>query len=310
MAFKEYIHLEKFGNTEVEGIELGVTYIFPKVDGTNASVWLGDETGTQRICAGSRTRQLELHSDNAGFYAWVTQQAEQGDTPLMEFFVRYPHLRLYGEWLVPHTFKGYREDAWRHFYVFDVYNDETEQYLPYDLYKTLLDEVGYTDYIPPLAIVKNPDYETFLKYVAQNFFLCPDGGDPGEGIVIKNYDYQNKFGRQCFAKVIRNEFKDMHNKVMGAPELNTGLMNEERIVQGAVTAHFVDKVLAKIRLDEGGFNSKSIPRLLNTVFYDLVREALWDALKEKEVNFGTVNFKTLKALTFRKVKELHPEIFS
>lgn len=310
MTFLEYTHLEKFGNTEVEGIELGVCYLFPKVDGTNASVYAVQENGYIAIRTGSRTRELTSESDNAGFCAWVYAQMEKADGPLFEFFVRYPKLRLYGEWLVPHTFKGYRQDAWRRFYVFDVFNDETGQYLSYDLYKTLLDEVGYTDYIPPLAVVKNPDYETFLKYVAQNFFLCPDGGQPGEGIVIKNYDYQNKFGRQAFAKVVRNEFKDLHNKVMGAPELNTGLMNEERIVARAITNHMVDKVLAKIRTVQGEFNSRDIPRLLDTCFYDLVREELWDALKEKEVNFGTVNFKTLKALTIRKIKELKPEIFT
>lgn len=306
MAFREYIHLEKFGNTEVEGIELGVVYLFPKIDGTNASIWRGEE----HLCAGSRTRTLTPEQDNAGFCAWMLEQAKDGASPLFEFFVRYPKLRLYGEWLVPHTFQGYRKDAWRRFYVFDVFNDETEQFLSYDLYKTLLDEVGYKDYIPPLAIVKNPDYETFLKYVAANFFLCPDGGDPGEGIAIKNYNYQNKFGRQCFAKIIRNEFKDLHHQTMGAPEVNNTMMNEERIVNNAVSIHLVEKQIDKIRVCDGLFSSRSIPRLLDSVFYDLVREELWDQLKDKQVNFGTVNFKTLKALTIRKIKELKPEIFT
>jgi hypothetical protein len=304
--FKEYLHLERFGNTEVEGIELGVCYIFPKVDGTNASIWRDPNTGLE---CGSRTRQLSKESDNAGFWQWVHGDPE-GNRDIEEFFVRYPNMRLYGEWLVPHTFKGYRQDAWRRFYIFDVYNDETEQYLSYDAYQPLLNEAGIQNYIPPLAIVKNGDYEQFLKYVANNFFLCPDGGDPGEGIAIKNYDFQNKYGRQCFAKIIRNEFKEMHHRAMGAPELNNSLMNEERIVNAVVSDHLVSKVQEKIILERGGFSSRDIPRLLDTVFYDVVREELWDQLKTKEVNFGTVNFKTLKALTIRRIKELKPEIFS
>ncbi len=307
--FKKYTHVEKFGNTEVEGIELGVCHIFPKIDGTNASVWLGQGAteDIMAICAGSRTRQLSVGSDNAGFFQWVKEKFDEGG-PLFEFFVRYPHLRLYGEWLVPHTFKGYRPEAWKRFYVFDVYNDTTDQYIAYDKYKGLLDEVGYKDYLAPLAIVRNGDYERFLHYVANNFFLCPDGGEPGEGVVLKNYDYQNKFGRQAFAKIIRNEFKEMHHKEMGAPEINNSLMNEERIVDLVVSSALVEKTLAKIKLDTGGWSSRNIPRLLDTVFYDTVKEELWDALKE--INFGTVNFKTLKALTIRRIKELKPEIFS
>lgn len=63
MEFKKYQHLERFGNDEVEGIELGKLYIFPKLDGTNAQVWLDDEGN---IKAGSRNRELTLEKDNAG----------------------------------------------------------------------------------------------------------------------------------------------------------------------------------------------------------------------------------------------------
>ena len=38
MKFREYTHVERYGNDEVQGIEYGELYIFPKLDGTNASV--------------------------------------------------------------------------------------------------------------------------------------------------------------------------------------------------------------------------------------------------------------------------------
>lgn len=311
--FKEYMHLEKFGNTEVEGIELGKTYIFPKIDGTNASAWgewkmEGETPIGFSYLGGSRTRELSLMSDNAGYYNWLTGKSEKA-VAVCDLLFFHKNWRVFGEWLVPHTFKGYREDAWRRFYIFDVMNDDTGEYMPYDLYQPELEKFQ-VDYIAPIAIAKNPDYETFLKLIAQNFFLCPDGGEPGEGIVIKNYDYYNKFGRQVWAKVIRNEFKDMHHKAMGAPELNSGLMVEERIVAKAVTEHLINKSVDKIRLDNEGWSSKYIPELLNRVFYDVVKEELWDCLKEKEINFGTVNFKTLKALTIQRIKSCRPDIFS
>ena len=35
-----------------------------------------------------------------------------------------PGCRFFGEWLVPHSLKTYREDAWRDFYIFDVMKDD------------------------------------------------------------------------------------------------------------------------------------------------------------------------------------------
>lgn len=66
--FIKYPHLERYGNEEVEGIEIGTTYVFPKLDGTNAQLWM-DENGT--VCGGSRNRVLSIHNDNAGFLSGV-----------------------------------------------------------------------------------------------------------------------------------------------------------------------------------------------------------------------------------------------
>ena len=316
--FREYMHIEKFGNAEVEGIELGQVYVFPKLDGTNSSVWaqIHNSDTDYPLCegepfidvgAGARTRQLDTihpgNHDNAGFATWLYSDRM---SDIWKFIRENLTLRLYGEWLVPHTFKGYREDAWRKLYVFDVYNDETQQYLSYEQYKPILDNYGI-DYIPPLAIIKNASYENFVRILDQNFFLCPDGGEPGEGIVIKNYDYENKFGRQCFAKIIRNEFKELHNKVMGPPDINQGLMNEERVLNKVLTLALVDKTYAKIQNDHDGWTSKYIPELFGRLYYDIIKEELFDSLKE--INFGTVNFKTLKAIMIMKIKQLKPELF-
>lgn len=318
--FKEYLHVEKFGNTAVEGIELGNVYVFPKIDGTNASMWAVPakshnegqwghfrlalpESPVMSIRAGSRTRELDLEKDNAGFCAYAQSNDAWKEQSLL---LGYPHLRLYGEWLVPHTFKGYQENAWRRFYVFDVFNDETGLYLSYDAYKPLLDNYGI-EYVPPLAIIKNGEYTRFVEFLAKNFFLIPDGNDPGEGVVLKNYDFQNKFGQQAYAKIIRNEFKAAHHKAMGPPQINEKMMNEERLVTRFVTGHEVDKTIAKIKTEKGEWSSKNIPELFGRMFYDLVKESLWDGLQE--INYGTVNFKTLKALMIAQVKSLKPEIF-
>lgn len=288
------MHIEKFGNDEVEGIELGKVYIFPKIDGTNASIW--------KDGCGSRTRELSLKRDNAGFCKAMAEGHRERD-----FITSNPHLRLFGEWLVPHTFKGYREDAWKKFYIFDVMHDETETYWSYEAYQPLLEQFGL-NYIPPLAIINNANYEHFLKALGENRFLCPQDGEPGEGIVIKNYSYYNKYGRQTWAKVIRQEFKEQHYRTMGAPEINAGKMNEERILDRVLTLPLVDKTIAKIVTEkETGWQSKYIPELFGRLLHDIVKEELWDSLKE--IEFGAVNFKTLKAVMIMRIKQLKPEFF-
>lgn len=292
--FKKYQHLERFGSTEVENIEIGKCYIFPKIDGTNASVWFSDGA----VRAGSRTRELTLEKDNAGFYDWVLKNFPAA------IFEQHPNIRLYGEWLVPHSLKTYRDTAWKRFYVFDVMDGDT--YMTYEQYKPIMDEWNL-DYIPPIKIIKNGSYEDFVYQMKENnHFLIEDGKGVGEGIVVKNYSFVNKYGRTTWAKIVTSEFKEKHHKEMGAPEVEKKMV-EDAIADKFVTKALCEKVRAKIENQNGDWKSSYIPQLLNTVYYDLVREDMWEILKE--FNKPTINFKTLQHFVYGKVKEHLPKVF-
>lgn len=220
--FTKYQHVERVTHQECEGLLEGVCYVFPKIDGTNASIWLTEDN---YIGAGSRNRELTVHSDNAGFANWVASNLSKWKN----LFKTFPEFILYGEWLVPHSLKTYRDDAWRDFYVFDVLDTQTGLLLPYEAYKAICEAFGI-NYIPPIAIIKNPNGEDLLKLVERSGeFLVKDGAGNGEGIVVKNYDYVNKYGRQTWGKMVTNEFKEVHTKTMGAPEINGTLLVEEQI---------------------------------------------------------------------------------
>ncbi len=296
--FVKYMHVERFGTDEVQGIELGNCHIFPKIDGTNASVWLGADG---QVNAGSRNRHLSLGADNAGFLAWAIQ-----NEAIKSFLTANPHLRLYGEWLVPHSLNTYREEAWRRFYVFDVQDDQAEKLLPYEVYAPLLEAHG-VDCIHPATIIKNATYDNLLHELSKNVYLIQDGKGAGEGIVIKNYQYQNKFGRTTWAKLVTTEFKEANTKAFGPALINGSKMAEQEIVDEFVTDHLVNKTFAKISNECEGWSSKYIPRLLNTVFHDLVNEEMWNAVKK--FKNPTVNFKTLHSLTVLQVKTIRPELF-
>jgi len=296
--FNKYMHLERLGTQEVEGIEIGTAYVFPKLDGTNAQAWL-DGKGVQ---AGSRNRTLSVDNDNAGFLNWLLDTPQEN---YRNFLYSHPNLHLYGEWLVPHTLQTYRDDAWRRFYVFDVWDRLKSRYLSYDEFKPLLDAFGLT-YLPPLAIVRNGSIDKFIPLLEKNVFLIQEGKGVGEGIVIKNYDWVNKYGNVVWAKLITNQFKEEHYREMGAPVIGGDII-EEKIVAKYVTNHLVDKVVAKIELQHDGWHSKCIPQLLKTVYYDLVKEELWDAVvhfKNPRIDFGV-----LQRFTVMKIKELRKDIF-
>lgn len=301
-GFRKYMHLERYGTTEVNGIELGPeVYIFPKIDGTNASVWFNGE----EVQAGSRNRHLTETGklDNAGFLGWV-----QENEAIKSMTAAHPDYIFYGEWLVPHSFKQYRADAWRDFYVFDVYDRATDNYIHYQDYQKIVEEFN-VNYLAPLDVVKNPDYERLLKHLERNRYLVSDDSDkPGEGIVIKNYGYANKYGRTVWAKMVTSSFKEQNAKTFGhgvAAEAKD--MVEQTIADQYVTQELCDKVHAKIVNEDGEFSNRDIPRYLNTVYYDLIREESWAFIKGNKN--PTINYKTLHTLVLLKAKEFRPEVF-
>lgn len=301
MNFRKYQHIERFGGTTVENIELGECFIFPKIDGSNSSVYL-DSKGN--IKAGSRKRELTLNNDNSGFYAYILKNEN-----IKNYLRKHPNHRLYGEWLVSHSLKTYRDDAWRKFYIFDVcidINEEIIEYIPYDIYKPLLDEF-YLDYIPPLTIIKNGSYEQFLKCLENNFFLIENGKGNGEGIIIKNYNFYNSFGNQIWAKIVTNEFKEKHAREMGSPVISNDYIIEEKIVGQFCTEAFIEKEFTKIINAKGGFESRDIPELLGRIWYEFIVEESWNIIKH--FKNPVINYRLLHNLVVKKIKEVKKEIF-
>ena len=295
MDFIKYQHVERIGSDEVDGLLVGECYVFPKIDGTNGSVWWG----YGRIHAGSRNRELSSEEDNAGFYAAVL-----GNQKLQALADHYQNSIIYGEWLIPHTLKTYRDAAWRQFYVFDVFCPGTEQYIPYSIYQPICEYHG-VPYIPLLEKVTNPTEDHLQMLVMRNRYLLQDGAGSGEGIVIKNYDFVNKWGYTKWGKIVRNEFKEENAKVFGAPDVVMQPI-EAKIIAAFMTPGRLAKIKEKMR-EEGPLSSKRIPELFNRAWYDLVTEEIWNILKK--FKRATIDFGKLNQFCVQRVKELTPELF-
>ncbi|MGD9727919.1 MAG: RNA ligase family protein [Nitrospiraceae bacterium] len=295
--FKRYLEVEALHKEEVEGILLGEVWVFPKLDGTNSSVWLDAEGKLQ---AGSRNRHLSTDKDNAGFNQAVLS------VPLYDQLYHVlcqlgPGARLFGEWLVPHTLKTYRVEAWRRFYVFDAANEQG--YMHFNDYAQICRDAGL-DLIEPLAIVTNPTVEQLEWFLPKNTYMIEQGAGAGEGVVLKNYGFKNKWGRQAYGKIVRNEFREQFHKVMGPALIDGQKQIELEIVSLFVTRGRINKIVAKIGEVEKG---KLIPQLLNRTYHEIVTEELWDILKSYKN--PTIDFKLLNRAVTSKVKEVAPEIF-
>jgi len=317
MEYKEYQHVVKLDDPEVDGLLVGRCHIFPKIDGTNGTVWFNNG-----VCTGSRRRDLskEGSGDNQGFRAYI-----ENDERFKKFFYEFPSCRLYGEWLVPHTLKTYRDDAWRRFYVFDVTSvrmNNEEFYVNYDEYSQWLKHYNI-DFITPIKIITDPTHDQLLYCVEQNTFLIKENSGVGEGIVIKNYRFVNKYGRVTWAKIVRNEFKDALHKEQGSPELMNRLIEKELVdkflsevdvtkVIGNIKATRTDPMITFLGVEGSNveFKKEWIPQLLETVYYDFVRENIWSMTKYLKANKArSIDFNNLKQHTFNKVKEFYPQLF-
>lgn len=324
-GLRKFDHVERYGHPDVDGLDIGIVYVFPKLDGTNASVWVEDHgegddgRPVHHFHAGSRTRELTFDEDNAGFLNWICE--DESGVNFAGLFADFPWWRLYGEWLVPHTLKTYREDAWRRFYVFDVYDDDDHRYLPYDGYATVLRSFGF-DMIEPLCTITNPTEEQLRKEVEANTYLIRDGCGAGEGIVIKNYEWRNKYGRQPWAKIVRTEFKEENRRQFGTPEKTGRFQVEAAIAEEFVTAALVDKERAKIRVNihyeedlgagllkevDHTHRSQVIPRLLQTVYHAIVAEEIWTAIKRHKD--PTIDFKLLRKHVIHYTKKYAGDLF-
>lgn len=302
MEFCRYQHIKRFGNEEVKDIELGECYVFPKLDGTNASVWL-DKHGT--LQAGSRNRVLSESSDNQGFYKFIAAQEN-----IQQYLKENPTHRLYGEFLVPHSLRTYEDDAWRKFYVFDVCVDSPDGkeliYIPYEDYKSLLEKYDI-EYIPCISKVTNGNEDYFSEILNKNNFLIKDGAGRGEGIVIKNYAYKNQFNQLKWAKIVTAEFKVKNLKTFGPP-CSTLTPVEFMIAEKYVTESLVEKERVKIEGEVGIWSKKQIPMLLGRVFYCIITEEMWQIVKD--FKSPTINFSTLRAFVTQQTKKVCPNLFA
>ena len=93
--YKSYTHVLRIDKDEVQGILCGDVVVMPKLDGTNACLFMKDGT----VHAGSRTREINMNKDNANFCKTLTLNGEKEFPQIIQYLESHPDHIVYGEWL-------------------------------------------------------------------------------------------------------------------------------------------------------------------------------------------------------------------
>ena len=290
--YKPYTHVLRIDKDEVQGILCGDVVVMPKLDGTNACLFMKDGT----IHAGSRTREINMNKDNANFCKTLTLNGENEFPQIIQYLESHPDHIVYGEWLGAdgERFPGHIKNYLNHgFFIFDVFDTATDEYIPYDTYKS---EFGdYDKIIPVIGTFHNPSREEVQSLLDKtDYNLTPNS--KGEGIVIKNYKFRDEYGHNQIAKIVRDEY--LQQKSTPKKPILAG-QDEENFVNIFCTDAFLSKCQAKIMntldMDEWVNDNQPIGMFLNLCLNDLMEEEFWGHFKKKK---GTVDLNRIQQLVF------------
>jgi hypothetical protein len=197
--FRTYDKVERLGKEEVEGILNGTVYVFEKIDGANVSLYWDKENGLV-ICSHNNI----VYSDKFGGNFRGIVEYVKANPNIVEMVKRHSLCIFYGEWLVHHTIK-YPPEYINRIWFFDIYSRDINKYLTWNENRYVFESYK-VNYITLKDILQNSNIEKLQEYMKDNQFK----GEPQqEGIVIKNYNFINKYGRQQWAKIVNEQFKEV-----------------------------------------------------------------------------------------------------
>lgn len=272
MTHKKFMDIERIKENNVNSFEKGdYIVIQEKIDGANAAIRYDFET--DMIIAQSRKNILGLENSLRGFWEWSqTLNKELVKSVLGNTLI------AFGEWLVPHSVK-YPEEKYNHAYFYDVYNIETESYLPQNKVKEIVSKLGLT-YVPVFYEGEFVSWEHCLSFVGKTDF----GGEYGEGIVVKNQTKLNDTNNRSpyYIKIVGEKFTETkgHKVKPVDPDKLKTMEENKALAETIVTEARVVKLLNKF-VDEQILPENWGAKEMSIVAKNLTKAVYEDCIKEE-----------------------------
>lgn len=223
------IPTDDIAKSNIDGFEKGdLIIIQEKVDGSNSSFRYDNETDS--LIAFSRKRQLNQNNTLNGFYNFVLSL----DTSKIK---SYPNYVFFGEWLVSHTIK-YKQEAYKKFYFYDVFDLETNQYLTQDKVKSLSEELGF-EYVKTYYVGEFVSWEHCKSFMEQESDISIG---VQEGVVIKNDTKRNvelynpnEIRFETVLKLVNAQFSEIKKIIILKRSKTQIILKKENIVKRLLT---------------------------------------------------------------------------
>lgn len=299
MDIKKYVDIERLKDKYALAFKQGEHIICQeKIDGANASIRYDAETGS--LAAFSRRQRLTEDNNLQGFYAYVLtlDPVKWADVTSNGRFI------VFGEWLVKHTIK-YPDDLMRKFYVFDVWDTEAEQYVPWFLTYQIAQALG----LKTVPIFYDGEFTSWEDLYALVGHTEMQAEPTGEGIVIKSQDrLDNKFsGTPAYVKIVAKEFSEVHQSKPHEvdPEKLAAKQAAEALAATIVTQRRITKGLEKF-IEDGLIPFDWDEHDMPTIARNLPKAIYNDCLKEEPETVNKIeNFgKICGTLTMKYVRDI------
>lgn len=308
--FRKYDKVHRWDHEdEITGINVGTVYIQEKIDGANAQVCQGDD-GYLYVASKNRNLARAKNEDKwpfeimDGFRGFPQYTFE--DKRIRKFFEETKDKYiLYGEWLVKHTV-NYPAAFTNRFWIFDVYDREEHKYIEFpDYYAWLAIEYGL-DVINTIGNIINPSMDQLLDMVRNEKEIPKSmfGAETIEGLVFKNYQFKNGYGRTVYMKAVTKDFHEVHHAIMGTNRYDSP---EVYVVSKYQTVPRMEKVYQKmideVTGSESGLEMRNIPEFLNRVLHDFFTEEAWNMfMRDKRVSKKSFNMLAIRKVSMAKSK--------
>ena len=250
-----------------------------KLDGSNAS-FTADNGELQCF---SRRKKLNQNETLNGFYGWVHENIHEYLFDFLEDYI------IFGEWLVKHKIQ-YKEECYKEFYVFDIYDKEEETYLSL---KNMHEIAAYLELktVKTLLIAEPSHHLNILTpqdiqdLVGKSDMTVKP--NTGEGIVVKYLDGKSEY--EDYYKIVSNEFKEFNKQKM-----KTEVKNNDSVADYAITRPRMEKMIFRAieegRLSEDNIELENFGPIMKEVGQDFVD----DIMEEEKDNMLKIIEKQIK----------------
>lgn len=262
--------IERFKEKFEEGFRVGDHIVIQeKIDGANFSIRYDEETDS--VAAFSRKNLLNFKNNLRGAYEW----SQKLNKDLVKEVLGNNKV-LFGEWLVPHTIV-YPKERYHNAYFYDVYDLETEGYLPQNEVKDIVNRLNLI-YVPVFYDGEFTSWEDVREFVGKTEL----GGELGEGIVVKNQTRLNDPNTKLpfYTKIVTEKFSEHMKQRVVDPEKLAEKERVNAIAETIVTRARVEKILNKL-VDEGIIPEDWDEHDMSTIAKNLSKRVYEDCVKEE-----------------------------